>query len=150
MTLARLVASGGGAGFLPWAPGTWGSVLAVAGGVGLLAASPWALAGGVVAATLAGFWAIPRAGGTSDPGWVVIDEVAGQWLAMMALARPGWGVLAAFLLFRLLDIVKPGPIGVIDRRPGSAGVMGDDLAAGGVAACLLWAAGQALPGLNTW
>ncbi len=123
---------------------------AVVVGTGLLAVSPWALAAGVVAATAAGLWAIPRAGGTDDPGWVVIDEVAGQWLAMTALARPGWGILAAFLLFRLLDIAKPGPIGAIDRRPGSVGVMGDDLAAGVLAAGALWAAGQAWPGLGTW
>lgn len=150
MTLARLVASVGCVGFLPRTPGTWGSMLAAVIGTGLLAASPWALAVGIVAATLAGFWAVPRAGGTDDPGWVVIDEVAGQWLAMAALARPGWGVLAAFLLFRLLDITKPGPIGAIDRRHGSIGVMCDDLAAGAVTACLLWGAGQAWPGLDTW
>ncbi len=150
MTFARLVASGGGVGFLPWAPGTWGSVLAAGIGAGLLAWSPWALVAGAAAAAAAGLWAIGRAGGVDDPGWVVIDEVAGQWLAMTALARPGWGIIAAFALFRLLDITKPGPIGVIDRRPGSVGVMGDDLVAGAVAAGLLWAAGQAWPSLGTW
>jgi phosphatidylglycerophosphatase A len=150
MTLARFVASGGGCGFLPGAPGTWGSLLAAVLGTGLLFASPWALAAGVVVAAAAGYWSIPRAQGDADPGWVVIDEIAGQWLAMMALARPGWGVAAAFAVFRLLDITKPGPIGAIDRRPGRAGVMGDDLAAGAVAACILWAAGQKWPVLHAW
>ncbi len=143
MTLARLVASGCGAGLLPWAPGTWGSLLAVLAGAGLLALSPWALAAGVVLATAVGLWAIPRAGGDADPGWVVIDEVVGMWLTMLPLGAPSWAGLAlAFAVFRLLDIAKPGPIGVIDRWPGAIGVMGDDLAAGcagaAAVAAVLW------------
>jgi phosphatidylglycerophosphatase A len=141
MNAARLVASGFGAGLLPRAPGTWGSLGALVVGAGLLAASPWLLAGGVVAATLAGLWAIPRAGGSADPGWVVIDEVAGMWLTMLPLAGPSpLGLALAFGVFRLLDITKPGPIGAIDRWPGAVGVMGDDLAAGLAGAALLWAA----------
>ena len=139
LTAARLVASGLGTGWLPRAPGTWGSAAAAVFGAALLATGgrPLLLAG-VVAATVAGFWSIPRAGGDADPGWVVIDEVAGMWLAMLPLHRPApLGLLAAFALFRLLDITKPGPIGAIDRRPGALGVMGDDLAAGAVAALIL-------------
>ncbi len=139
MSAARLIASFFGAGLLPRAPGTWGSLAALAVGAVLLAASPWLLAAGVVAATLAGLWAIPRAGGDGDPGWVVIDEVAGMWLTMLPLAGPSaLGLGLAFALFRLLDIAKPGPIGAIDRYPGAAGVMGDDLAAGAAGAALLW------------
>ncbi len=140
MTAARLVASGLGAGFLPRAPGTWGSLLALAAGAGLLAASPWALAAGVLAACAAGLWAIPRAGGDTDPGWVVIDEVAGMWLTMLPLAYPSWlGLAGAFAVFRVLDITKPWPIAAIDRWPGAVGVMGDDIAAGCAGAALLWA-----------
>ena len=139
MNVPRLVASGLGTGLLPRAPGTWGSLAGLVVGAGLLAASPWLLAAGVAAATLAGFWAIPRAGGTADPGWVVIDEVAGMGLTMLALPRPGWlGLGLAFALFRLLDIAKPGPIGAIDRWEGTAGVMCDDLAAGAAGAVMLW------------
>ncbi len=140
MMLARWVASGAGAGFLPKAPGTWGSLAAAAAGAFLLAiGGRWLLAAGIVLASLAGFWAIPRAGGDADPGWVVIDEVAGMWLAMLPLNRPGpLAILVAFALFRLLDITKPGPIGSLDRIPGRVGVMGDDLAAGLAAAMLLW------------
>ena len=138
MTAARLVASFGGSGLLPWAPGTWGSLAALIIGAGLLAVSPWLLVAGVLAASAAGFWAIPRAGGTDDPGWVVIDEVAGMWLTMLALPTPSWvGLAAAFALFRLLDIAKPGPIGAIDRLHGPVGVMCDDIAAGLVGAVLL-------------
>lgn len=140
MTVARLIASGAGAGFLPRAPGTWGSAAAALAGAALLrAGGRAALAAGAAAAVGAGLWAIPRAGGDADPGWVVIDEVAGQWLAMLPLRRPSLpGVLAAFGLFRLLDIAKPGPIGAIDRVPGRFGVMGDDIAAGLAAAAVLW------------
>lgn len=139
MTPARFIASGFGAGLLRPAPGTWGSLAALIAGAFLLAASPWLLGAGCAAAIVAGFWAIPRAGGDLDPGWVVIDEVAGMWLTMMALPAPSWlGLMLAFALFRLLDITKPGPIGMIDRRPGPIGVMGDDLAAGLVAGLLLW------------
>ncbi len=141
LTPARLVASGLGAGWLPRAPGTWGSLAAVIAGAGILAAGGrgW-LAAAALAATLAGFWAIPRAGGDADPGWVVIDEVAGMWITMLPLPGPApLGLAVAFVLFRLLDITKPGPIGWIDRQPGAAGVMGDDLAAGAVAAAILWA-----------
>ena len=147
MTLARLVASGGGAGFLPRAPGTWGSLLAAIVGAALLAIGGRALLmAAILLAIAAGLWAIPRAGGEADPGWVVIDEVAGMWIAMLPLPRPlFWGVLAAFVLFRAFDIAKPGPIGRLDRVPGRVGVMGDDLAAGLAAAILLWAALAALP-----
>ena len=140
MTLARLVASGGGIGFMPQAPGTWGSLLAALAGAALLAGGRWPLVIGIVLVTAAGLWAIPRAGGGGDPGWVVIDEVAGMWIAMLPLARASLlGTLVAFLLFRVLDISKPGPIGRLDRVPGRVGVMADDLAAGSAAAILLWA-----------
>ncbi len=140
MKLARLVASGGGVGFLPHAPGTWGSAAAALAGAALLSIGGRpALAAGAAAAAGAGLWAIPRAGGEADPGWVVIDEVAGQWLAMLPLRRASaGGVLAAFGLFRLLDIAKPGPVAAIDRVPGRMGVMGDDIAAGLAAAAVLW------------
>ena len=147
--MAWLVASMGGVGTLRPAPGSWGALAARVAGAGLVA-RPWWLAGGVVAAGLAGLWAIPRAGGGHDPGWVVIDEVAGQWLAMLGLAGAaggrglaGWGLAlglaAAFALFRALDVAKPGPVGWADRREGAAWVMGDDLIAGAIAAGALLA-----------
>jgi phosphatidylglycerophosphatase A len=75
-----------------------------------------------------------------DPNEVVIDEIAGQAIALAGLhiAFPGpapWpGVLAAFALFRLLDVTKPGPIGALERLPGGLGIMADDLLAGLVVA----------------
>ena len=139
MNFPRLVASVGGAGYLPRAPGTWGSALALVAGAAILSLDGQrVLIAATALAVIAGLWAIPRAGGEVDPGWVVIDEVAGMWLAMLPLSRP-WplGMLAAFGLFRLFDITKPGPIGWLDRLPGRVGVMGDDLAAGAAAAMLV-------------
>ena len=143
---AWLVASVGGLGTLRPAPGTWGSLAAALAGAGLVGHPAW-LAAGVVAASAAGVWAIPRAGGDHDPGWVVIDEVAGQWLAMLGLAGSGlsgWalaaGIAAAFVAFRALDVAKPGPVGWADRHEGAAWVVADDLVAGALAAGALLAA----------
>jgi phosphatidylglycerophosphatase A len=80
-----------------------------------------------------------------DPSEIVIDEVAGQWLAIWAISYPAWshdiaisalwpGWVAAFALFRLFDIWKPGPVGWADRKTGPMGVMLDDVIAGILAA----------------
>lgn len=138
--MSRVVASFGGVGFCPVAPGTAGSVAAVALGAGLMQGGPWVLASAAALAAVAGFAFIPRAvtDRDADPGWVVIDEVAGQWLAMLGLDAVSWmGLLAAFAGFRLLDIWKPGPVGWADRQHGAVGIMVDDLIAGAIVACLL-------------
>jgi phosphatidylglycerophosphatase A len=138
MRLARLVAAGFGTGYAPLAPGTIASAAAVLVGAALLAVSPPALALAALAAAVGGFVAVERAGVTGDPGWVVIDEIAGQWIALLALPRPTLlGLAAAFVLFRLFDITKPGPIGWADRRHGTFGIMADDVIAGIIAAAIL-------------
>ena len=134
------MASALGAGFAPVAPGSVGSAVAIVLGAGLLAAPGWALPCAAAVASLGGLWAIRAARVAGDPGWVTIDEVAGQWIALLGLTRPTLaGLTAAFLLFRLLDVVKPGPVGWADRQEGAAGIMADDLIAGGLAAGVLWA-----------
>ena len=141
---ARVVASCGGAGFAPVAPGTVASALALGFGALLLwgapaALAPAALALAAVAAAVGGVWAIRAAGVEGDPGWVVIDEVAGQWVALLGLGRvTPLGLLVAFLGFRLLDIAKPGPVGWADRQGGAGGIMADDLIAGALVAAVLW------------
>lgn len=141
--LARLIASGFGSGYAPKAPGTVGSLAALALGWGLLHGPAWALPAAILLACVAGWWAIGAAGGADDPGWVVIDEFAGQWIALLPLSHPSpLGLLAAFVLFRLLDITKPGPIGWADRQHGPLGVMADDVVAGGIAAVVLWTASK--------
>jgi phosphatidylglycerophosphatase A len=145
---ARLIAGGFGCGLVPYASGTLGSALAVLLGWGLMARLPRALPLAVMLASIAGLWAIRAARIEGDPSWVVIDEIAGQWAALLGLARPSWpGLAAAFVLFRLLDIAKPGPVGWADRQGGAAGIMADDLIAGGLAAGILWAVRSRWPGV---
>lgn len=138
LSAARLIASGLGCGRAPYAPGTVASAAAAVLGAGLLAVSPVLLAAAAVLAAVGGVWAIQAAEVGDDPGWVVIDEVAGQWIALLALPRPTLvGVLAGFALFRLFDILKPGPVRWVDRQTGSIAVMGDDVVAGLLAALVL-------------
>jgi phosphatidylglycerophosphatase A len=148
MTPARLIASGFGSGLLRPAPGTWGSLLAVLLGAAMLAMWRPALPVAAAVAYLAGLWAVREAGATDDPGWVVIDEFAGQWIAMLPLAHPSWvGLGAAFVLFRAFDIVKPGPVRTAERIGGAHGVMADDVVAGAIVALLLWLVQSGWPGL---
>jgi phosphatidylglycerophosphatase A len=137
----RAIASAGGIGFFPWAPGTAGSAVALGLGAGLLLVGGHVvLAAAAVAAALGGIWAIRAARAKDDPGWVVIDEVAGQWLTLLGLHHLSWGgAAAAFALFRLLDITKPGPIGAADRMNSALGIMADDVLAGLLGAVILWA-----------
>lgn len=145
MTASYRIATVFGLGHLRPAPGTWGSAAAIVAGVlidralgapGLLLAT--------IAAILAGFWACRAelAGKPgADPSEFVIDEVAGQWIALLFPAvafwwrgwegfmpYPGW--LAAFAFFRLFDIWKPWLVGRADARGDADGVMLDDLWAG--------------------
>jgi len=141
-TLAFWVACGGGSGVFPWAPGSVGSLVGLGIGVLLLHVSPLLLAGGATFAIIAGYVAIraalPGMEADADPGWVVIDEIAGQMLALLALHRIGWmGVALAFALFRVFDVWKPGPVGWADRQGGAWGIMADDVLAGGLAALVL-------------
>ncbi|HTW27515.1 MAG TPA: phosphatidylglycerophosphatase A [Acetobacteraceae bacterium] len=148
LTTARTVATGVGAGRFPRAPGTFASALAALVGAGLVAISPAAVAAAAVGCCAAGVWALTELRPEGDPGWVVIDEIAGQLVALLGLARPAWpGILAAFLLFRAFDIAKPGPVGWLDRKEGPLGVMGDDIAAGLMTAAVLALVRWRLPGL---
>ncbi len=134
MTLWRVLASGFGAGHAPRAPGTVGALLGLALGAALLAAGHLPLLFGCVAVTGLGVYAVgtlPEA--TLDPGWVVIDEIAGQMIVLLGLPHVSIvGLLLAFALFRLFDILKPGPVGWVDARHDAYGVMGDDVVAGGM------------------
>ena len=148
MTFSRFVAAGFGTGFFPRAPGTAGALLGLVLGVPLLLATPFVLSTATLLVSLLGFWAIRAARIEGDPGWVVIDEIAGQWVALLGLARPTVvGLASAFALFRLLDVVKPGPVGWADRQGGAAGIMADDLIAGAIAAGILWAVREHWPGV---
>ena len=148
--LLALIATIGPVGKLP-APGTAGSLAALIAGVLILASfGHGGLVLALILATIVAFPAIAghyRLTGSHDASEVVIDEVVGQWLAMLILPGYGaegfWvGVIAVFALFRLFDILKPGPIGKAEAIPGASGVVADDAFAGVIAgamtAILLW------------
>ncbi|WP_308915087.1 phosphatidylglycerophosphatase A [Jannaschia sp. LMIT008] len=146
--LARAVATLGGVGYLRPAPGTWGSAAALPLAWIVLLAGPVAFTAACVAVAAIGWWAIAtatRGRADHDPSEIVVDELAGQWIALLPVAWgaaiagvpvsalwPGW--LAAFVLFRLFDVWKPGPVGWADRRADPLGVMLDDVIAGAIAA----------------
>ncbi|MGE0713994.1 MAG: phosphatidylglycerophosphatase A [Alphaproteobacteria bacterium] len=139
---AVLVATGFGVGFAPRAPGTWGSLAALPFGWALLhAGGPWLLAAAAAVILMVGAVAtdmLLARGAADDPGYVVADEIGGQWLALLPAAPDLETVAAAFVLFRLFDIVKPWPIGWLDRRiSGGVGAMLDDTVAGFAAAAVL-------------
>ncbi len=143
--MSRLVASFFGVGFFPVAPGTAGSAVALLIGALLMLGPPWLLAFGAALVAVVGYLVIPHAvtDPHADPGWVVIDEVAGQWIALLGLAGVSLaGLFLAFIGFRVLDIWKPGPVGWADRQTGAFGIMTDDILAGAVVALALSAARQ--------
>lgn len=143
--MSRLVATFLFVGLMKPAPGTWGSLAALPVFFGLhLLGGPLLCVAAIAGLVVIGAWAAGVEGGRlgqSDPGEIVVDEVAGQWVALLPLSFgaasvgvgigalwPGW--IAAFGLFRLFDVWKPGPIGWADRRGDITGLMLDDLIAG--------------------
>jgi phosphatidylglycerophosphatase A len=155
------LATAGGLGTLPKAPGTWGSLAGLAlawlfhiyefhvvtfGTTPFQPFNPlfWWIA--LSAAGVATAGRVERATRRKDPQEVVVDEVSGQWLTLLACPAmlsgiAGWkSFLAGFILFRVFDITKPFPAGRAERLPGGWGIMADDWVAGGYAAVCLWLA----------
>ena len=133
---AHFIALGFGAGLSPVAPGTFGTLVAVPIAWGLFATGSDALYIAAVAAFLVvGAWASQVTGshlGAADDGAIVVDEIAAFLLVLLFAGSDTWRELIAFLLFRLFDIVKPPPIGYLDRTlKNGVGVMLDDLLAAG-------------------
>ncbi len=143
--LSEWVATGLGAGYLPLAPGTWGSLegVFVAGAIHLVAPEHegwWILICATLTAAI-GVWAASKTAASSndpDPSKVVIDEVAGQLLTYVWVPLTWVSLVFGFLLFRLFDITKPFPARQSENLPGGWGIMTDDLIAGVFAGlCLL-------------
>jgi len=137
-----LLATWFGAGYLPKAPGTWGSVAALPFAWLISLYFSWqGLAFATVFVFVIGLWAAKVyeiKSGEHDPGAIVIDEVAGLWLTLIVVPPEPVLYLAGFLLFRLFDIRKPWPVSWADRSlPGAWGVMVDDIFAGIYAAMIL-------------
>jgi len=155
-----------GVGYLPLAPGTWGSLVGIGVYVlvrGIAMKLFFGSAAGrnfnllhvyygvvafelavVVMITLVGIWAASRTeklSGRKDPSKVVIDEVAGQFIALMpvpfVLGAAWWSTILAFVLFRIFDIVKPYPARTFESLHGGLGIMADDVVAGVYAAVLV-------------
>jgi phosphatidylglycerophosphatase A len=129
-----------GIGFLKPGPGTWGSIAAVllwaavaflrhpSPAAHLIVLLVWivlAIVSGIPAATI-----VERESGRTDPGFVVIDEVIGQWIALLGSPTDWRHGLIALVLFRIFDITKPFPVRRFERLPGGWGIIFDDVAAG--------------------
>jgi phosphatidylglycerophosphatase A len=153
--IAIAIATGFGIGLIPMAPGTWGSILGLAAGIGLhfdnirllIGPSPTLLILALQALvflsmTILGIWSIERtekSWAEHDSGKIVWDEVLGQMMPILVVPLNAPNLLLGFALFRLFDIWKPGPIGWADRNlPGAWGTLCDDLIAGICAAAVLF------------
>ena len=138
---ASLVATFFGIGRLKPGPGTWASLTTslIWFGLARIIEPPWqtpvlatlavvAIAVGIPAATR-----VANASGIKDPQFVVIDEVAGQWITFLFVPMSWKTLFAGFILFRGFDIVKPPPVRQLEKLPGGSGIVLDDVAAGGYA-----------------
>ena len=143
--MAKLLATWFYAGYSPVAPGTAGSLAAVVIAVVLhqfIGLQPWWFA---VMAALLFLPAVhastitAKSAGLKDPGFVVVDEVIGQWITLAGASSLNWRTyLAAFALFRLFDIWKPAPVRQLEALPGGWGINADDAMAGVYGALVLW------------
>ena len=137
--VSRAVATVLGIGYVPFAPGTFGSAAGLAVFAAVRAAGgPVVEAVTIVLVFLVGAWAATAAEthfGHIDPGPVVIDEVLGMLVTLAFLPVSVTGALVGFVLFRVFDVIKPPPCNSLEALPGGWGVMSDDLMAG-VYACV--------------
>lgn len=142
----HLLAFGFGSGLSPRAPGTFGTVAALP-FIALFVIYPAVYLPALAVSFVIGIWLCGRTAvdlGVHDHGGIVWDEFVGMWLTMLPLLLwaqgwSGWYLLAAFVLFRVFDILKPWPISWLDRRVhGGLGIMIDDVVAGIYAALCLW------------
>ncbi|MGH9341802.1 MAG: phosphatidylglycerophosphatase A family protein [Acidobacteriota bacterium] len=147
--IARALVTGLGVGYLPLAPGTWGSlegvflVLALSKLFPSVTLLPWVIflvltVLGVFCATSVSAW-----DNDPDPASVVIDEVAGQMLCLLFVPVSAFSLTVGFFLFRAFDVVKPFPARRFESLPGGFGIVADDLVAGLYAGTLLWIVTQA-------
>ena len=145
-SLSTLLATFFGVGWIAFAPGTFASAAALPFGWAMVVYGWTVIVGGACTATVIGVWACGRHARkvrVYDPSECVLDEVAGQWFALIPVAVAARGLdwrpfLMAFLLFRAFDIWKPWPVAALEQLPGGLGIMLDDVAAGLIAAGVLY------------
>lgn len=141
--LAKWIATAGGAGYSPVAPGTVGSLVGLLLGLASRASVPWVALGLLVVTGLIGVAAstiTERSSGVHDPSFVVVDEVWGMWAVVIAcpFILQGVGQAAlAFGLFRLFDVLKPPPLKWLAKAPEGWGIMLDDVGAAAYTILLL-------------
>lgn len=134
MKISEWIATCFKVGYLPLAPGTWGSVFAILLWwaflknvniyiFGILIIFSFLI--GIVASNIV----IDQRGDT-DPSYIIIDELVGQWLALLFIPQEYFYIVISFISFRFFDIVKPWPISLIEKLPKGLGVMSDDFIAG--------------------
>lgn len=143
--LSWLIATFFGIGHLQPGSGTWAAAVTIAiwWAVSMWLPSTWLIAASIAVSALVTVVGIPpstvvaRESGIKDPGFVVIDEVAGQMIALIAVPVNWKYMLAGFILFRSFDIVKPFPLRRLEALPGGTGIIMDDVGAGLYALALL-------------
>lgn len=147
--VASFLTSGLGVGFIPWAPGTWGSILGLPLGLWLLQFPVYLSVAGCFVVAFALTPLVKRATlelADQDAPQIVVDEILGQALALQSLKKlalagpstlPVTYIIWAFILFRIFDIFKPFPANLLDRQKTVFGLFGDDLVAGLYAALTL-------------
>ncbi len=127
-------------GYLPFAPGTWASLL-TAGILWFVPSFDHPLV--IALLIIVAIFAIdPIRGEERDPGYIVIDEMIGVLLATVGHDPTKWNLLKAFILFRAFDILKPYPIRKVERLPGAYGIIADDVLAGIFASIALFIWGR--------
>lgn len=143
----EMIATGLGVGHFPYGPGTMGALLAILIWYPITTMAnhtTWFLItlALILAFTLLGAWSstVAERYWGEDPSRVVIDEVVGQWIALLAVPAhfSWWHVLAAFILFRFFDIVKPLGVRKMEQFKGGWGIMADDILAGCYGAVLIY------------
>ncbi len=121
-------------GYLPFAPGTWGSVFAILLWWVLLKDLNTYIFGAIIIIFLLIGIVVSNIiidqSGDHDPSYIIIDELVGQWLALFLIPDGFFNIAISFILFRFFDIIKPWPIRLIEKFPKGLGVMSDDLTAG--------------------
>jgi phosphatidylglycerophosphatase A len=125
--------TGFGAGLSPIAPGTAGTLVGLVTFWPLVALPRTVQVGAIIVVSLVGVWAaslVARREGRKDPGLAVVDEIVGMWISLFWVPWSLKTVVAAFLLFRVMDVVKPFPARQFERFPKGWGIVADDVMAG--------------------
>jgi phosphatidylglycerophosphatase A len=145
--IADWISSGFGSGYARFIPGTFGSAAALIfwwllHRIGLptsTSAQLLLVAITVLIGTASVAYSIQGQDSATDPQWIVIDEWAGLFLTLVGIMPTEWAwVVIGFILFRVFDAIKWGPVGALEKLPGAFGIMGDDLMAGALAAACIW------------